>query len=323
MVMSLAHEDGRPVRVVWADPRGQGSIELLQYVYLPCEPQLESPRPYFHPLRTLRGDLVSLYRPHDHPWHKGIAWSLPNVGPANFWGGVTYSRGHGYRQLPNDGAMRHDGFGLADLRDGVLRLDERLSWITEQGETWFHERRRISVTVWPEDGAWGLAFETTMRNVSGAHIQIGSPTTEGRENAGYGGLFWRGPRSFTSGRVVTPEGEGGDEYMGWRGPWLGFAGRHDGNGRSATVVFRDSPGNFSFPSQWFVRSEMFACICPAPFFSAEYGMADGSSLTLRYDVAIADGDRGIEACGRLAERMAADDLLANARGSWGPSPHGT
>jgi hypothetical protein len=98
--------------------------------------------------------------------------------------------------------------------------------------------------------------------------------------------------------------------MGWRGPWLAFAGRHDGNGRASTVVFLDSPANFSFPSQWFVRSSMYACLCPAPFFSEEYEMASGSSLSLRYDIIIADGDLDASACGRLAGRAAAHDLLA-------------
>src|SRR5215475_6892483 len=82
-----------------------GDVEILTYVYRPDTPRLESPKPYLHPLRTLDGSLVSAYRPHDHVWHKGIAWSLPNVGPANFWGGVTYTRDRGYVQLPNDGSM--------------------------------------------------------------------------------------------------------------------------------------------------------------------------------------------------------------------------
>src|SRR5690606_212952 len=91
-----------------------GKQQLLRYVYRPTEAQLESPRPFFHPLRTLVGDCVSLYRPHDHVWHKGIAWSLPNVGPENFWGGPTYVRDKGYVQLPNNGATRHREF--VDLR---------------------------------------------------------------------------------------------------------------------------------------------------------------------------------------------------------------
>jgi Methane oxygenase PmoA len=283
--------------------------ELFRYVFRPDDPQLESPRPYFHPVRTLRGDLVTLYRPHDHVWHKGVALSLPNFGAENFWGGPTFRNGE-YVQVHNDGAMRHDGFDLAIAKDGVARLDERLTWVAESGQTPVTERRRIAAAAAPDDaGAWVLAFETTLVNVSGADIVIGSPTTEGRPNAGYGGLFWRGPRSFTGGTVVTRGGTGGDELMGTRGPWLAFAGRHDGHGRASTLVFRDSPANFSYPSQWFVRATPYACVCPAPFFDKEHTFAAGAALTLRYDIAIADGDLDPAACARLAERAAARDLL--------------
>ena len=302
-------DDGGQVRVRWQDPQGR-ETELLRYVYRPPEAQLESPRPYFHPLRTLRGDVVSLYRPHDHVWHKGIAWSLPNVGPANFWGGTTYQRGHGYRQLPNNGRVRHDRFSPA----GPAGLAEELTWITEDDQTWFTERREFGVRVLAGAGAWVLTFTTAMRNVSGCSITIGSPTTEGRENAGYGGLFWRGPRSFTGGRVVTPEGEGGDEYMGWRGPWLAVTGQHDGHCRWSTVLMADSPGNFSYPGQWFVRSQPFACLCPAPFFAAEHTLASGNILELRYSVAIADGRLDSAACRSLARQLAADEAPATSAG---------
>jgi len=310
-------DDGASVRACW-EGSGGPAAGLLRYVYDPGEAQLESPRPYFHPVRTLGGNLVSLYRPHDHVWHKGIAWSLPNVGPENFWGGPTYLRGCGYRQLPNNGRIRHDRFGppvqqLPGQRPpahGTARITEELTWITGQGAIWFTEQRRIGVRVLADAGAWVLSFETTMRNVSGQAITIGSPTTEGRPSAGYGGLFWRGPRSFTGGRVITPDGEGGDEYMGWRGPWLAFAGRHDGPGGASTVLMADSPGNFSYPSQWFVRSQPYACLCPAPFFSEEHTVGGGEALTLGYLVAIADGGLGQAECRSLAGRLSAHDVPA-------------
>jgi Family of unknown function (DUF6807) len=307
MVMSLRH-GGTAVAAMWDD------LELFRYVYRPGDPQLESPRPYFHPVRTLAGDLVTLYRPHDHVWHKGIALSLPNVGTENFWGGPTFRQGR-YVTARNDGAMRHEAFDLCAERDGAARdgavcLRERLSWVTESGQALAAEHRAIAATAWPADSAWLLAFETTLVNVSGAEILIGSPTTEGRPNAGYGGLFWRGPRSFTGGTVVTPDGTGGDELMGTRGPWLAFTGRHDGHGGAATLVFRDAPANFSHPSQWFVRSTPYACLCPAPFFATAYPLAAGASLTLRYDIAIADGEPGPSGCAALAARAEADDLLA-------------
>ncbi|MCQ4079636.1 PmoA family protein [Streptomyces sp. RB6PN25] len=280
--------------------------ELTRYVHRPWDGQLESPRPYFHPLHTLGGDRVSLYRPHDHVWHKGIAWSLPNVETENFWGGPTYRRGVGYAQYDNDGSMDHEAYEHVSLRDGVVRVAERLRWHTQGGAAWFTEQRRFAVTLLPGDAdAWALVFESVMTNVRGRPTVIGSPTTEGRENAGYGGLFWRGPRSFTGGRVHTPDASGGDELMGVRAPWLAFTGSHDDHGRASTLAFVDAPGNDArnpqLPTKWFVRSTPFACVCPAPFFDEEITVGDGERLTRRYAVVIADGDRGRSGVEKLAQ----------------------
>jgi len=279
--------------------------ELFRYVYDPSEPELESPRPYLHPVRTLGGEVVSLYRPHDHMWHKGIAWSLCEVGGMNFWGGPTFRRGRGYIQLDNNGRMRHDRFTDVGVRDDVLAIEERLTWITPQGEAWITETRQITAAVMPDDSAWRLGFATTMRNVSGRVIPLGSATTQGRENAGYSGLFWRGPRSFSAGTAMTGMGRGGDELMGIRAPWLAYTGRHDGSGRHSTLVFADNPRNFCYPTEWFVRTSVYACVCPAPFFSAEYRLRDNEELTLAYDVIVADGALDEASCAIFAGGLAA------------------
>nr|MDT0657505.1 PmoA family protein [Micromonospora sp. DSM 115978] len=293
--LSLLHRHGTALTVRHREQ------DLLRYVYQPWDDQRESPRPYFHPVHTLDGARVSLYRPHDHVWHKGIAWSLPNVGTANFWGGPTYHRGFGYRQLPNDGAMRHRDFLDVHADPAAVRVRHRLDWVTEPGDTWFEEVRSFAVTVDSTVSGWTLAFDTRFRNVGAEPIVIGSPTTEGRENAGYGGLFWRGPRSFTGGTVYAPGVTGRDELMGIRAPWLGFAGQHDEHGGASTLAFVDDPGNPDHPTRWFVRSEPFACVCPAPFFDTEVPVAPGETLRFRYAVTVADGDRGLSGCGPLAE----------------------
>src|SRR3546814_17166724 len=69
-----------------------GASELVRYTYAPDARQLEAPKPYLHPLRTRSGNTVTLHRPHDHPWHAGLTWSLPVVGGENFWGGPTFVR---------------------------------------------------------------------------------------------------------------------------------------------------------------------------------------------------------------------------------------
>ncbi|HEY8543601.1 MAG TPA: PmoA family protein [Acidimicrobiales bacterium] len=288
-----ATDDGTAITVRY------GLTPLLRYVYRPDDPERESRRPYGHPLRTLAGDVVTIYRPHDHVWHKGLALSLPNVGEANFWGGPTWVRDQGYVQRPNNGSMRHDAFDLVAVKDGAALLRERLTWVTQPGEPWFAEQRSLSVSVHAELDAWVLLFDTRFTNLADATVPIGSPTTHGRPNAGYGGLFWRGPRSFTGGVVRIPGATGGDELMGVRAPWLAFTGVHDGHGRSSTLVMVDWPANSgdgrlargdAGGPRWFVRSTPFAAVCPAPFFDTELPVAPGDTVHLRYAVVVADGD---------------------------------
>jgi hypothetical protein len=257
-------------------------VEVAGYTYLPTDEQRESPRPHFFPLRTLAGDSLSVFRPHDHTWHKGLAWSLPHLGEDNFWGGPSYRRGKDYQWLPNNGAMEHQEILEAGLVDGRFRFSHSLAWRTQSGKHVVDEIRSFEVSACQEANSWAIAFETSMQNVSGQDIRIGSPTTEGRENAGYGGLFWRGPRDFTGGRIFGPGGASGEELRGRRGPWLAFVGQHDGTCNHSTVVMVDDERNEQHPPQWFTRTEPFACMGPAPFFSEEVPFTSGATLTSRY-----------------------------------------
>ncbi|WP_265520426.1 PmoA family protein [Oerskovia flava] len=292
------------------------SSDLLSYVYRPTEAQLESPRPYFHPLRTLGGDTVSLYRPHDHVWHKGIVWSLPNVGPYNFWGGPTYVRDDGYVQLDNDGSMDHVAFRHVGEQAGGVGFVEELAWRTPPGpgvtgngvtgadvtggDVVVREARECVVSL-VEGTGWVLTFRSTVTNVSAGDLPLGSPTTNGRDNAGYGGLFWRGPRSFTGGTILAPGYSGGEDVRGQRHPWMGFTGQHDGSATWSTLVMIDPGTNPGGTPQWFVRNEHFACLCPAPFFGEEIEFAPGQTLTFEYAVVVVDGHGTPELGEDLAE----------------------
>lgn len=256
-------------------------IEIARYVYGAEDPQRESPRPYFHPLRSLDGNVVSVYRPWDHVWHKGISLAPANVGPDNFWGGPTYVRDEGYVQLPNNGRQRHDAFTSLSDTD----FAEQLTWITQQRVSVLSETRAVSLRVLPDVSAWVLRWESTLTNLTPRSIAFGSPTTEGRPNAGYSGLFWRGPRSFTGGRVIAADGSLGQDVMGSPFPWLAYVGRHDEVDAESTLVFVDRSGDV----QWFVRSDPYGCVCPAPFFDTPVEVAAGAELALRYDVVIGSG----------------------------------
>ncbi|NUT96478.1 MAG: PmoA family protein [Saccharothrix sp.] len=281
--MDVVHEVGSAVSV------RAGEVEPFRYVYAASDPQVESPRPYFHPIRSLDGDVVSVYRPWDHVWHKGLALSLPHLGPDNFWGGPTFVRGKDYVWLDNNGAMRSVGDASVERGKTGVTLRHALDWTTQQDVHVIAEDRRVVVDLLGPT-AWVLVLETSLVNVSGAPLDIGSPTTEGRPNAGYGGLFWRGPRSFEGGRVEAAGALLGETaVMGARAPWAAFIGQHDESTRWSTIMFVDDPTNLRHPTQWFARSTPYGCLGPAPFFDTTHHVADGDRLALRYAFIVATG----------------------------------
>lgn len=311
-------DDGEALTIAHA----AAAAPLATYVYAPHTAPLESPKPYLHPLRTLAGREVTLFRPHDHVWHKGIAWALPNVGELNFWGGPTYMHGRGYVQLDNNGRAEHASFDRAEVAasDGAVGGDladvvESLDWSAPDGAPVIAERRRLRAAL--GDDCWMLVVDIAMTNVSAAPLAFGSPTTKGRENAGYGGLFWRGPRSFTDGVVRSAHGDGGDELRGSRHAWLGFTGRFDEVDAAATVVIVDDHDNPRHPPQWFARSEQFACLNPAPFFSDEFELPEGETVRFRYAVVIADGHEHPGGAAQLADqaRRLLDAVRTTAEGA--------
>ncbi|MFY1692017.1 PmoA family protein [Plantactinospora sp. WMMB782] len=287
--ITVTHEYGRRVVV------GANGVEIATYAYDPAVPAFEGPKPYLHPLRTLDGALVSAYRPNDHRWHKGLQMTISHLSGQNFWGGNSYLHGEGYRARDNVGRMRHDAFDLVDVTPTELTLRESLTWITSTGEHWVAERRELRFHgVDPGRGSWMLDFGTELRNIRGAELRIGSPTTHGRPNAGYTGFFWRGPRGWTDGRIITADGGGGPETMGRRSLWLAYTGEHDEVDGGGTVLVFAGTSSAAVPLKWFVRNTPFPAVNPSPAFDEEVVLAPDESLRLRHRVVFADRawDRG-------------------------------
>lgn len=266
-----------------------GDRELFRYSYRPELDPFECPAPYFHPLRTLGGGLVTNHRPNDHRWHKGLAMTISHLSGQNFWGGNTYvpgTEGHGYVPLPNVGSLVHREF---ESFDGGS-FAESIDWISHDGDHWIAETRRVAVLdVDPEDGRWTLQFDTELRNVGGRVLEIGSPTVFGRVLAGYSGFFWRGPRSFAGGDILAGGGLEGPEVMGRRAPWLAYTGEFDGIDGHATLLFRAAPDTPGGEPYWFVRSEPFAAVNPSLAFHQGLDLQPDETLARSYRVTVADG----------------------------------
>ncbi|MEU3522724.1 PmoA family protein [Streptomyces sp. NPDC038707] len=293
MSIRVSHVHGEHLAV-----QAPNGTEILRYVYRPDPDPFESPKPYAHPVRTLAGRTVTGYRPSDHRWHKGVQMTASHLSGQNFWGGNSYVPGRGYLALPDRvGSMRHDGFTALDVEDERLTVTEELTWVAHGGQEWAREERRIGVhSVDEEAGAWALDWSIRLTNIRAEPLVFGSPTTAGRELAGYTGLQWRGPRDFTGGRVLAPgtgDADAGD-LMGGQGPWLAFTAERDETDGHSTLVFAHAPENLDeatavHASHWFVRAEPIPSVAFSWAFFEEFALAPGESFGYRYRLVIADG----------------------------------
>ncbi|MFE5916682.1 PmoA family protein [Streptomyces sp. NPDC056468] len=296
MSIRVTHAHGDHIAVTAAN-----GTEILRYVYRPDPEAFESRKPYAHPVRTLAGHTVTGYRPNDHRWHKGLQMTASHLSGQNFWGGNCYVHGEGYLPLPERvGSMRHDGFTAFTVEDDRLAFGEELTWVENGGEEWAREVRELTVhSVDEESGAWTLDWSIRLTNIRAEPLSFGSPTTAGREMAGYTGLQWRGPRDFTGGTAFGPDLDGGagtdaGKLMGTQGPWLAFTTERDDIDGQSTLVFAHAPENLDeraaiHESHWFVRSEPIPTVAFSWAFFEEFELPPGESFAYRYRVVVADG----------------------------------
>jgi hypothetical protein len=277
-------EQPHALGVVWGD------LELVRYVYEVDVDGSECPKPFAHPLRTLAGDVLTTYRPHDHRWHTGLFLAFSKVGDDDLWGGPTWVPGDGWQQLDNVGSIRHVAWESVTADARGAELVEAVAWRGRSGERLLSERRTLRAgNVDAERGTWELAAEFVLTNASERDLALSHPAAAGLEGYGYGGLTWRGPRSFEHDSVFFTADRTDEQVHGTHAPWLAFCGAHDEHERSSTIVFVDDPRNPRHPGAWAVWTGDLVQVSCAFHFDEEYVIERGGELTLRYRLVIVDG----------------------------------
>ncbi|WP_141204330.1 DUF6807 domain-containing protein [Streptomyces griseorubiginosus] len=247
-----------------------------RYVTRPELPDRLSPRPYLHPVTTLAGTAVTELGPADHPHHLGVGVAVPDVEGHNFWGGRTYVRDQGPTELDNHGAQRHTSFPLRDPGGFV----EELRWVASGAEL-LRERRTVSATELTP-AAWALDFTFALTNVTRGPLSIGSPATNGRPGAAYGGFFWRARKEAAAPEVFTVDREGEDAIHGTRADWVALTGR------SWTLVLAGAT-EVTRRDPWFVRAGEYPGVGSSLASEARLPVAPGETVVRRIVTVVADG----------------------------------
>ncbi|MEU1012674.1 PmoA family protein [Streptomyces sp. NPDC005890] len=269
--------------VLWVAGRPVG-----RYVTRPELPARLAPRPYLHPVTTLAGTAVTEVSPADHAHHLGVGVAVPDVEGHNFWGGRTFVRDRGPTELDNHGAQRHTGFQLRDP-DGFV---EELRWVAAGAEL-LRERRTVAATGLT-DRAWALDFTFSLTNVTAAPLSIGSPATNGRPGAAYGGFFWRARKEAAAPEVFTADRDGETGVHGTRADWLALAGRGSPHSNGAeggggwTLVFAGATED-TRRDPWFVRAAEYPGVGSSLAHSGRLTVAPSGTVVRRIVTVVADG----------------------------------
>ncbi len=248
---------------------------VASYVIEPDMPPTLSPRPFFHPIRTLGGTVVTDVMPQDHRWHLGLSLAVQDVNGNNLWGGRTYVRDQDYVWRDDHGTITHEGFEHR-AEDGFT---QRLAWRDHDGGVLLRERRHVTASLvdrntWALEIAWHLSADD--------RVTLGSPVTNGRpDGAGYGGCFLR--------LAPAPAGEPVPAV---------YAGSLCGEGEvsgstEAEVVFRGhgytlTCSGLGDGDRWFVRTTGYPGICAAWAPERVRVIEPGGTWSGRFHLVVAD-----------------------------------
>lgn len=256
--------------------------------------------PYFHPMATVAGDVLTDLRPADHLWHRGLrfAWMMID-GVEGYW---TWPEGR--QRWPDQELGETDitRVKVVAAEDFSARFELDLDYHAPGKPPVLTERRTVSVSVPDQEGRyridWHGVFTAGRKDVVLDRTPIpGEPG--GKPWGGYAALQWRLPpkERMAAWRLCNSEGA---ELRLARSETVGFESLHGRparwmdvileflEGRTAGVTLLDHPGNPRHPAVWHVRS-MPNEIIQSPLFYGPYTLKAGESLTFRYRILIRSG----------------------------------
>lgn len=132
-----------------------------------------------------------------------------------------------------------------------------------------------------------MDFTFSLTNTTAEPLSIGSPATNGRTGAAYGGFFWRARKEAEAPEVFTAGTEGEGAVHGARADWLALAGAN------WTLVFAGATEQ-TRRDPWFVRTAEYPGVGSSLAHEERLPIPAGETVVRRVVTVVADGrlDRG-------------------------------
>lgn len=237
-------------------------------------------KPYFHPLATPGGTLLTDLRPPDHPWHRGLWFAWKYINALNYWEEDAQTH-------RSEGATELVAEKLQPRNDGSATLSFSLSYHPWNAPALLTEQRTIAISA-PAQGRYEIHWTSEFTAVTNVTLIRTPPLGEpgGVAWGGYAGLSLRLNPATRGWTFSNSSGAAGVTALhGKPASWLKFSA---GTNLPAVTIFDDAQ-NRRHPSPWYVNQDM-PYFSPALLFDQSLPLSPGEKLTLRYRILITDHD---------------------------------
>lgn len=252
----------------------------------------EQDKPYFHPLRTPKGYNLTLERPKDHPWHRGLWFSWKDINGVNYW-----------EEDPEIGVAEGRSIikavSIEKLKNFSAKIILNISY-EEKGVPQISEKRVIEISSPQDREEYTIQFHQSFEILEDLRLYLEKPAKHGGvEWGGYAGLSFRASDSLVNHQFTTSSGwVNSDNITGYgeKERWMDMTAKVMGSQEYVGLTIFDSPDNPRFPSPyyvWFAKGE-HAFFTPSLLFDGPMDLKKGESLLLNYLVLVHDGKKSNE-----------------------------
>ncbi len=208
-------------------------------------------RPYFHPVNTTRGQLLTDYKPVDHPWHHGLWFSWKYVNGVNFW---EYLSQKNHRQK---GEIRIQSVRLdLDSVEAVSAVITMYYFPDREGAPVLEEVVTLELHAPEEDGSYTIDW--TVQSLALEPVELNRTPIPGEPDGkfwgGYAGLSYRGSDAVENLVLVDSEGRTDPFNDFGRHPARWFLHSGEFGGSAASIAILDHPENLNHPVPWHVSN---------------------------------------------------------------------
>jgi len=249
----------------------------------------EKDKPYFHPLRTIKGYELTLERPADHTWHRGLWFSWKYINKVNYWEENASSG-------LSKGRSKIDQVQIKTSKDFSSEIVLHLTYSDSTGSVLKEVRTLLISAPNLKNNSYTVVWKHRFSAISDVVLDLEKPALHGGVSyGGYAGLAFRGASTLkqplflaSSGWSTTKDTTG----FGSHERWMDMTAKASaGTDNLVGLTIFDHQSNPRSPSPWYIwySSGHNLFFMPSLLFDGPMTLTKGKELELNYKCWIHDG----------------------------------